>query len=246
MEIKILIVEDDLNFAKVAEIRLRAGFPRAQITHVKTLAAARATLQLTPPKQENKEVEVITIPPTNENKFDLIILDQHLPDGLGVDLLSEPALEESAILAVSADDAPEIPGRAVGAGAHHFLGKRQVSEQLFIPLITALLDRNRFAQELLQAKLKQSKLDTIKTLLGTLRHEINNPLGAVLGATYLLRSGTPLTTEQSDALRLLEASGNRIKHVLSQLCDTAQLEEVTKGKEPMFHVPGDPVWKEGE
>ncbi|MFN8388931.1 MAG: response regulator [Bdellovibrionota bacterium] len=225
MPLKVLIVEDDPNFLKVVEVRLKSWLPEVTLFHAGTLADARALLD------------------NPEHEFDLLILDQHLPDGLGSTLVIHPRIQTAAILAVSADDAPELPASALRAGAQHFLAKRQVSEPLFVPLVEALLDRRHLEAELLKARLRQSRLETIKVLLGTLRHEINNPLGAVMGGVYLLKSKGNLEAEQSDAIRLIEASGNRIKHVLNQLCQTAELEEVTKGQEQVFQVPGDPSWE---
>lgn len=225
MSLLALIVEDDVNFQKVVELRLKSWRDDIQIRFADNLAAARTYL-------DDKSIS-----------YSLVILDQNLPDGPGASLFLHPRLQEAAVLAVSADEAPELPGNAVLAGAQHFLAKRQVSEPLFFPLVEALLERKRLEAELLKTKLKQSRLDTIRVLLGTLRHEINNPLGAVLGGAYLLKTSGQLETEQTDAIRLIEASGNRIKHVLNQLCETAELEEVTKGQEQVFQVPGDPAWE---
>lgn len=227
MSLTVLIVEDDNNFRKLLELRLKSWRKDVKITSAPNLATARKLL--------DEEVPA----------FELVILDQHLPDGMGPTLFSHPALSRSAVLAVSSDSAPELPARALVAGANHFLGKKQISEPLFIPMLEALLERKRLEAELMDHRLRESKMSTIKTLLGTLRHEINNPLGAVLGAAYLLRSSGELAEEQKEALRLLEDSGMRIKHVLEQLCKAAELEEVIKGQEHVYHVPGDPAW-EGE
>lgn len=221
-----LIVEDDPNFKKVVEIRLKSWREALAIKSAASIREARALLD------------------DKTNLFQLVILDQHLPDGMGRELLQHPNLEAAAVLAVSADDSPELPAEAVVAGAAHFLSKRQISEPLFIPLVEAILARKKLESQLLAARLRQSRLETIKVLIATLRHEINNPLGAVLGGAYLLRTQKNLGEEQSEAIRLIEASGNRIKHVLKQLCETVDLEEVQKGQEKLFQVPGDPSWGE--
>lgn len=224
MSLKTLIVDDDTKFRKLVEIRLRSWRKDIDITLADDLAHARRILD--EPGQ----------------RFSLIVLDQHLPDGMGPTLFDHPVVQQAAVLAVSADAAPELPANAVKAGAQHFLGKRQISEPLFIPLVEALVERKELEAEVLESRLRKSRMDTIKVLLGTLRHEINNPLGAVLGGTYLMRSSGELDAEQREVLRLIEESGNRIKHVLQQLCETAELEEVTKGQEQVFHIPGDPEW----
>jgi len=226
MSLDVLIVDDDEKFAKLVEIRLLNWRIDLKITHVDSLKSARELLE------------------ASENEFSLVVLDQHLPDGMGHTLADHPKIAKAAILAVSADQAPELPAQAVEAGAKHFLGKRQITEPLFIPLVRALLARKRIESELLRAQIHQSRMDTIKTLLGTLRHEINNPLGAVLGGTFILKSKGKLGNEQREALRLIEESGRRITEVLNSLCEAAELEEVMKGQEQVFQVPGDPNWEE--
>lgn len=219
-----LVIDDDASFRRIVEIRLRAWDKAVEISTAESLAQARSALDL-PGK-----------------RFTLVVLDQNLPDGFGWELLSHPGLLDAAVLAVSADNSPDLPGLTVKAGAAHFLAKRQVTEPLFIPLVEALIERKRLEQEVMRSKIRESRMETIKTLLATLRHEINNPLGAVLGGTYLLRSAGQLSQEQTEALRLIEASGHRIKYVITQLCEAAELEEVTKAKEQLFQIPGDAPW----
>lgn len=221
----IFILEDDPSFLQILELRLRSWNPDVSFTHADTITRAREILD-------------------QRGNYCLAILDQHLPDGRGHELLGHPTLGNTAILAVSSDTAPELPGETVRAGAQHFLGKRQVSEALFVPLIEALIERKDFEVQLLEAKLRASRMESIKRLLATLRHEINNPLGAVLGGAYLIKSAEELPKEQQEAVHLIEESGKRIKHVIQQLCEAADLEEVTKAHEDVFQVPGDKPWGE--
>src|SRR5262249_15710285 len=113
----VLIVDDDFKFRKLVEIRLRSWRKDLDIQLADNLTQARAILDLP------------------SSRFDLIVLDQHLPDGMGATLLDHPSVQTAAVLAISADAAPDLPGQAVKAGAQHFLGKRQISEPLFIPLV---------------------------------------------------------------------------------------------------------------
>lgn len=225
MKIIAFILEDDINFQKILELRLKSWNKEIQIHSAKTIKEAKEFLTKT------------------DLNFTFAVLDQHLPDGRGVELFEHPKIQNTAVLAVSSDKTPEIPATTLKAGAGHFLAKQQISEPLFIPLLQALIERKQLEEELFNSKVKQGKYDAIKLLLATLRHEINNPLGAVLGGSYLLKAKGTLDKDQQEALRLIEESGNRIKHVIQQLCDAAELEEVTKGKEQVFQVPGDPKWK---
>ena len=221
---KILIVEDDPQFKLLIEMRLKSIIPGAIILHSASIRAARELLAQT------SEIEVV-------------LLDQHLPDGLGVELFNDGALDGKVVIAVSSDDNPDIPGNNVRLGAAYFLSKTQVSQPLFKPLIQAVITRAQLEKELIQSKLDQAVLTSIKTLVSTLRHEINNPLGAVLGGAYLLKLIPTNSPEQKEAAELVEQSGKRIKHVLEQIIEATKLEATDKANTTVFQIPGDPLWK---
>lgn len=225
MATKTLIVDDDQSFVALLKIRLSQWNSDLDIQIAKCLKDARAILD-------------------KGTSFDLVLLDQHLPDGMGAELFDHPQLRTANVLAVSSDNAPEIPGNVIKAGARHFLAKRHVTEPLFLQLIEAMFARKDIEEKLIASYIRNSRIETIRVLLATLRHEINNPLGAVLGGAYLLKSRGELVPEQKEALRLIEESSHRIKHVIDRLCEEAELEEVTKGQERVFHVPGDMSWEE--
>jgi DNA-binding NarL/FixJ family response regulator len=222
---RVLIIDDDRSFRKLLEISLRDALDEMDLTCFENLSDARQFLKGAPPH------------------FDLIVLDQHLPDGRGVDFLQEGWFENRAVLTVSSDDAPDIPGASLQAGAAYFLAKTRIREPLFKPLVQGIIDRNRLQQKLQETQVHAAVMDTVKTLVATLRHEINNPLGAVLGAAYLLRTSALSTPEQREAADLVESSGKRIKHVLDELCKAVALEPVTKANQKVFHIPGDQPWE---
>ena len=225
MKSRILIIDDDSSFQKILELKLKSFMQDVEILHFETIGEARDFLK----EQENASI-------------DLVILDEHLPDGRGMELLSEGWFENLAVLMISSDTAPEMPGASLEAGAMYFLNKIQVREDLFRPLIKGIIDRNKLQRELNEARMKTVMVDTIKTLVATLRHEINNPLGAVLGAAYIMRNSKKVTAEQVEAAELVESSGKRIKHVLDELCRAVEVEPVTKAKQRVFHIPGDEPW----
>ncbi len=224
MSFQILIIDDDESFRHLLCLRLKRIFNGSVITEFDNLKKARAFLI------------------QNQVKLDLVLLDQHLPDGRGLDLLNEGLLSDLAVLAVSSDDAPHIPGATIKAGAAFFLNKMHVSEPLFEPLVKGIVDRNRLSHELTKAKIATAQLESIKTLVHTLRHEINNPLGAVMGAAYLVKTEQGVSSEQKEAAEIIENSSKRIQHVLQQLCDATSIESMQKGGETVFNVPGDKPW----
>lgn len=232
---KILIIDDDLAFKKMLQLRLKSFMDPICVDSFDRLSTARELL---------KE--------KGASSYDLVILDEHLPDGRGVELLSEGWFEGQAVLSISSDNAPEIPGALLQAGATYFLNKVNISEALFKPLVMGIIDRNKIRRELDKAKVDSAIMDSIKTMVSTLRHEINNPLGVVLGAAYLIGKEENATEDQRRAAELVESSGKRIKHVLDKICETfsspsnhgigSGMQAVTKSNQKVFHIPGDKPW----
>lgn len=222
----IFLIEDDLQFKKLLEIRLKSFLPSAVIEHRTSIKEAKQFLQ------EN-----------SKNRIDLVILDQHLPDGRGLEILESGLLEGRAVLSMSSDDSPEIPGANLRAGAAYFLSKTQISQPLVKPLIHAIIERTKLQEELSKAQTQVAIMESIRTLVSTLRHEINNPLGAVLGGAYLLKNIESNSAEQREAAELIEQSGKRIKHVLEQIVDATSLEALLKSDTVVYHIPGDKEWK---
>ena len=226
MSFRVLILEDDAGFRKILDIKLKSFLPQVDVVSLDSITKVREYLKT-----------------VKNPDFDLVILDQHLPDGRSNELLAEGWFQDLAVLSISSDDSPNIPGQSIEAGASFFLAKASVSQPAFEPLVRGLVERNRLQRELTKLKLNQAVMESVRTLVSTLRHEINNPLGAVLGAAYILRNNAQATKEQIEAAELVESSGKRINHVLTQLCDAMELEPVTKANQKVFHIPGDKPWE---
>jgi DNA-binding NarL/FixJ family response regulator len=223
---RILIIDDDVAFSKLTEIRIRSFLPDSSVTCARSI------------KEVSELFEVETRP-----DFDLIFLDEHLPDGNGLTLLNQNFFANVAVVTVTADETPEIASRSLRAGSVFFLQKSQISEKLFAPMVIGLIERNKIQSELSAARDSALIGETVRTLVATLKHEINNPLGAVFGAAYLLKSSPTATDSQIDAARLVEQSGKRIKQVLDQLCEEVNLAKVQKADHVVFQLPRDKEWK---
>jgi len=106
---KILIIEDEGEMCLLLSLIL--DDQGMKVNHVKTLSAARQFLE--------KEVP------------SLIVLDNRLPDGLGVDFISyiRKSLPDVKIIMISGVD-PEAEDAALEIGADHFLAKPFTKKQL--------------------------------------------------------------------------------------------------------------------
>ena len=232
----ILIIDDDASFRKMLELRLRSiisSAPDSQIhfQHAQSLAEAAVVKA--------------------SKSWDLVVLDQHLPDGLGLEFLSTNPFSslsttQSAaanVLILSSDVAPEIAGDSLKAGAAFFLSKQQVSEPLFRPLILGLMERNRLNHEIIAFQKREIETEVVRKLVSTLKHEINNPLGVVLGAAFLVQQAGELNEQQKKAAEMISASGQRIRDVVAKLAEATSLEQTVKSGVVVFQVPGDPKWR---
>lgn len=223
LPVRILIIDDDVSFRKLLELRLKSIVgAEGSFKHYETL------------------LEAANAP--GEGPWDLVVLDQHLGDGLGVEYLARIPFPDTNVLMLSSDVAPEIPGDAVRAGAAFFLSKMQIGEPLFRPLVLGLIERNRLSQELRGLQKKQIEAAAIRTLVATLKHEINNPLGVVLGATFLVQQTGTLNEQQRKAAEMIEGSGQRIKEVVNKLSEVTEFEQTMKSGVFVYQVPGDPKW----
>jgi CheY-like chemotaxis protein len=214
-----LIIDDDRNFRKILSIRLRSAYKNCTIHEAEDLQTAHTLLK-------------------DSAKYDLILLDQHLPDGTGSEFLQTPSPADIPVLSMSSDDAPEIPATTLIRGARFFLPKKNVSDSFFLPLLDSLIQRAKIEKKIQESERSAHILESVKTLLRTLQHEINNPLGALLGAIYVLRSDTALNKDGLDALKIIDNSTMRIKKVLDALSETAELEVVNKATEALFSNTG--------
>ena len=144
LEKKILLVEDENVFAKAVKKHLqRAGY---RVDIADCLVTAR---------EEYKK-----------NAPDLVLLDMRLPDGSGLDLLSEikSSNTNTAVLVMSAYGELEDAVSAMKFGASDYLKKPIDLEELLIN-VEKVLDKNELTQKLTySAKREQHAAETVEFL----------------------------------------------------------------------------------
>lgn len=136
--LKILVVEDEPRYLESTRLLLR-HYGHTVTTAVNG-AQARARL--------------------SDESYDLVLLDLHLPDATGLDILTDmaPQLEQSLVIVVSGDTTIDSAIQALRAGAYDFLRKPYEPEELLKSLRNAarelaLKQENRD----MQARLERSE-----------------------------------------------------------------------------------------
>ena len=144
LEKRILLVEDESVFAKAVKKHLERA--KYKVDLAGDLAEAREHYK--------------------NNSPDLVLLDMRLPDGSGLDLLSEikPAVSNSSVLVMSAYGELEDAVSAMKLGASDYLKKPIDLEELIIN-VEKVLDKSELTQKLTNsAKREQHAAETVAFL----------------------------------------------------------------------------------
>ncbi len=213
---RILLVEDSpLQAAMISELLAQHGYQSRWET---TLGKAREAIRDAPP--------------------DLLILDRVLPDGDGGqwcrELKADPAMRDLPVIILTARHRVEERVEGLLSGADDYIPKPYHPEELlarvFGCLRTLVLKRElrhkaeelaRKNQELVEAQeriIRMERLAAIGEVGLAIRHEINNPLGTVLGyAELLLLQAENLPEEVRKKLEAIRRGAVRIRDVVRRL-----------------------------
>lgn len=145
MKARILLVEDDSALAQM----LRLHFEEAghEVFHAPNLKLARALI--------------------SEKQPDLVIMDQGLPDGKGIDLLVSLEQEgrDMAIVMMTAEHDLELAIAAIQAGAFDFVHKPISTEELEHTVKIAL-EHRQLTRQVEELSTSQAAVDDLPKLLG--------------------------------------------------------------------------------
>ncbi len=153
----------------------------------------------------------------NSRKIDLIILDIIMPDIDGYEALkiikSSDHLKDIPVLMLTAKNEIDDMMKGFELGADEYLAKPfELSELL--ARIRNLLRIKELQNKILQAE----RLAAVGQIALTIRHEINNPLTAVIGqCEMILRKGSHLPQDVRVILEEMYKEGVAIEGIISRL-----------------------------
>jgi DNA-binding response OmpR family regulator len=197
-QLRVLVVDDDIAVARLlASLLERQGWARPTI--VGTGAEALATA----------------------GDHDLILLDYHLPDATGLDLL--PAIHarsaRPAVVVITAHGSESLAAGALRAGADDYLIKDASLPEL-LPQVLERVRRHRALREALAAAERDlvhaERLNAIGEMNVTLHHAVNNPLMAAFAELELLAIEEGLTREQREGLAAVKAALQQIRQIVER------------------------------
>jgi signal transduction histidine kinase len=204
--IKILLVEDNPADAKWVDIQLRKIFA--------------GTYTLTTADYLKKAVEL-----SQNNTFDIIILDLSLPDSDGFDSLNKMLENPSAcpVIVLTGITDESVGVTAVKLGAQDYLIKGKASSNSLKRSIIYSLERNALSKKLSESIKTIEVAKAKQQFFAGLSHEIRTPLNGILGFTKLLLRDEN-TPKQKKYLEAIKDSGDILLVVINDILNFSKIE----------------------
>jgi DNA-binding NtrC family response regulator len=204
--ISVLLVDDDLSFAKVFENSLlKARGIAFRILRTSSFEDALSTVKRDP-------------------VFDIIVTDFELHDSGGLEFCLQLNQMEQKIPVVMISSTKDIKlaVEVMKLGVEDFLLKDELSESRVPRTLLNILDRIKVKNQMQAVEkrmtLAENRSQAIRELVVTVCHEFNNPLAAIKISSDLLQR-LPLKEEEQKLLKEFDVSFQKIESEVRRLRD---------------------------
>jgi sigma-B regulation protein RsbU (phosphoserine phosphatase) len=199
-QIRILLVEDNKDFAKLVQVYLqRFEKDRFEVTWKENHTDAMAEL-------------------ATEHTFDIVLMDYFLPGKNGLEITRE--LKEKKVdlpivfLTVNKDF--ELALDVMKLGVDDYLVKEEISSPVLPKTILSVIEKRRLKNQLAQFEISQQRLMAIHETLGGVMHDFVTPLNAMQSLSRKIKENN---TEDKfkNYIRIIEENVARIIEKLEKL-----------------------------
>jgi signal transduction histidine kinase len=192
--LRILLVEDDSAFVEYLRTSLNATATAPQLTIATRLSSALSAIA--------------------RDRFDAILLDLNLPDSEGLDTLKQitSAAGHLPVVVLTGMDDSLQAHEAVRLGAEDWLTKVSGDPEVVLRAVRYAIERKRLTSKLVRLQ----KIEAVGRLAGSVAHEFNNVLTAIVCNADLARA---VADEQvkGRALREIQHAASRGSLLTRQL-----------------------------
>ncbi len=185
-----------------------------------------------------------------DNPYDCVLLDYHLPDMNAEQVLDElyksSALPTCPVVVITGSESRDkINGsKLLIAGAQDYVGKNWITPEGLTRAVENAVDRFALSiqrelseRELHKAMIATEKANRAKTeFLSSMSHELRTPLNAILGFAQLLDSAMPQPTpRQKTSIDQILHAGWYLLELINEILDLATVEsgKLTLSLEPV-------------
>jgi signal transduction histidine kinase len=216
----ILLVEDIPTDARlIRHVLLHTHQEQWHMTHVELLSEA---IQICQQRANLVSGDDAQTEMANKHKFDVVLLDLHLPDSIGLDTLKEyrAAISDVPVVVLTGLDDEDLALQALAEGAQDYLVKDQITMQRLVHAIRYAIERDEILKKLWeseersrQALLKEQEINQLKSsFMAMVSHEFRNPMTTIRTALEIVECKNDQLTQDRRAKYF-----DRMHHAINQM-----------------------------